>query len=317
MFLSLLLTGTRVPAQTGAVLPAALEGKIDLAEVIRFALEHNFAIRQARARIRAQEGVITAVSAAGLPAVSAPGLYQRSNTPTLRFPTGAGGGLPVFVPIGGYWRFILGFQQTPYAGGGVQAARRGATLTRDAAVDKLRSVVDRTLLDIKTRFYVVLLAREQIKVQDQNLQLLETELHDARNRYQAGAVSQFEFLRAEVAVANAKAPLITARNNHRLAIEELRGVLGAALTDRKDAPPDTVEELGFEPVTADLRSALAAAARDRPELLRLRKLQEAATALVRSARQSVAQAGMRCGSPKCATPPARRHNWTCSRFRWR
>lgn len=47
MFLSgLLLTGTTVPAQTGTVLPAPLEEKIDLAEAIRFALEHNFAIRQ-------------------------------------------------------------------------------------------------------------------------------------------------------------------------------------------------------------------------------------------------------------------------------
>jgi outer membrane protein TolC len=281
----LLLTGTSVLAQTGAVLPASLEGKIDLAEAIRFALEHNFAIRQARERIRAQEGVITTVTAAGLPAVSATGLYQRSNTPTLQFPTGAGGGLPVFVPVGRYWRLILGFQQTLYAGGGVQAARRGAILTRDAAVYELRTVVDRTLLDVKTRFYDVLLAREQIKVQEQNLQLLESELRDAKNRYEAGAVSQFEFLRAEVAVANAKVPLITARNNHRLAIEELRRVLGAAPTDRKDAPPpEIVGELGFEPVTADLRSAMAAADRDRPELLRLRKLQEAAAAGEISAR---------------------------------
>jgi outer membrane protein len=281
----LLLTGTSVLAQTGAVLPASLEGKIDLAEAIRFALEHNFAIRQARERIRAQEGVITTVTAAGLPAVSATGLYQRSNTPTLQFPTGAGGGLPVFVPVGRYWRLILGFQQTLYAGGGVQAARRGAILTRDAAVYELRTVVDRTLLDVKTRFYDVLLAREQIKVQEQNLQLLESELRDAKNRYEAGAVSQFEFLRAEVAVANAKVPLITARNNHRLAIEELRRVLGAAPTDRNDAPPpDIAGELGFEPVTADLRSALAAADHDRPELLRLRKLQEAAAAGEISAR---------------------------------
>jgi outer membrane protein len=317
MFLSgLLLTVVIAPAQTGALSSAPLEGKIDLPEAIRFALEHNFAIRQARERIRAQEGVITTVSAAGLPVVSAAGVLQRSNTPSLQFPAGAAGGLPVFAPIGKYWRLTLGFRQTLYAGGGVQAAERGAALTRDAAVHELQAVINRTLLEVETRYYDVLLAREQIKVQEQNLQVLQRELRDANIRYQAGTVSNFDPLRAEVAAANAKVPLITARNNHRLAIEELRRVLGSAPTaGTGDLPLEVVGELRYEPVTVDLRAALAAARDHRPELLRLRKLQAAAAAGETSARAGYYPSLTLVGSEELRKGPTERFSDSLSGWR--
>lgn len=280
-----LFAGAVVQAESTAATTGALRASIDLPEAIRFALEHNFAIRQARERIRAQEGVITAVSAAGLPAIYATGLPQRSNIPTLQLPAGGSGGVPVIVPIGEYWRLTLGFRQTLYAGGGVQAAKQGASLTRDAAVHELQAVINRTLLEVKTRCFDVLLTRQQIEVREQNLRVLERELRDANIRHQAGTASKFEPLRAEVAVANAKVPLITARNNYRLAVEELHRVLGSPSSAAKDEPPlEVVGQLGYEPVRFDLRTALAAANDNRPELLRLRKLQKAAAAGEISAR---------------------------------
>jgi outer membrane protein len=285
VLLALLLSGGVAQSESTAASTEALPANIDLPEAIRFALEHNFAIRQARERIRAQEGVVTTVSAAGLPVVSATGQFQRSDIPTLQFPSGSSGGLPVIVSVGKYWRLTLGFRQTLYAGGDVRAAKRGATLTRDAAVHDLQAVINGTLLEVKTRYYDVLLAREQIQVQEQNLLVLEGELRDAKIRHQAGTVSNFDPLRAEVAVANARVPLITARNDHRLAVEELRRVLGSAPAAAKDGTPlGVVGELGYEPVSIDLRAALATAHDRRPELLRLRILQEAAAAGEVSAR---------------------------------
>jgi outer membrane protein TolC len=172
------------------------------------------------------------------------------------------------------------------------------------------------LLEVKTRFYDVLLAREHIKVQEQNLRLLESELRDAKVRYQAGAVSQFDPLRAEVAVANAKVPLITARNNHRLAVEELRRVLGALPAGRTDDQSlDVVGALGFEPVTADLRAALSAAHENRPELLRLRKLQEAAETGEISARAGYYPSLALVGTEELRKGPTER--FSDSRTGWR
>ena len=48
---------------------------IDLKGAIGFALEHNFAIRQARERIRQQEGVVIEVTAKEIPNIAATGTY--------------------------------------------------------------------------------------------------------------------------------------------------------------------------------------------------------------------------------------------------
>ena len=46
---------------------------------IVFALEHNFSIRQARERIKQQEGIVVEVSARTIPNVSADAAYQRND----------------------------------------------------------------------------------------------------------------------------------------------------------------------------------------------------------------------------------------------
>src|SRR5690606_3669513 len=104
-------------------------------------------------------------------------------------------------------------------------------LALEAAKLELEAVINAALLDVRTRFYTVLVARERIKVQEQNVELLRRQLQDVRNRFEAGTVSNFEVLRAEVAVANAQPPLISARNNFRLAIDDLRQALGFSTTD--------------------------------------------------------------------------------------
>src|SRR3954454_3722549 len=52
--------------------------QLDLKTAIGFALENNFAIRQARERIRQQEGVLIEVTAREIPNVSAAGSYQQN-----------------------------------------------------------------------------------------------------------------------------------------------------------------------------------------------------------------------------------------------
>ena len=257
-------------AYAAPVRSQVLADHLDLPAAIATALENNFAIRQARERIRQQEGIVTTFSAARLPTVEAAGSYQKSDVTTIV--TGPGG-TRLFLPAGQFWRISLVATQTLYAGGGVRASIHGADLSREAAILDLRAIVDQTLLEVRIRFFDVLLAREQVKVQDQNLELLQARLQDTTYRTEAGTLSEFERLRAEVAVANARPPLIRARNDFRLAFEELRRALGAP-TKLTDASPDTPEiqgSLTYEPTTVDLRQAMDAM-QTRPDLQRLSKL---------------------------------------------
>jgi len=258
--------------------PSLPPGPLDLAGALRFALDHNLAIQQARERIRQQDGVVLEVAARRLPGVGASALYQRND------PDVAQG----FPASGQAWQLSLTATQVVYSAGAVPAAVQASRLTRDAATLELQAVINASLLQVRAAFLEVLLAREQIKVQESNLELLREQLRTVSDRYQAGTVSSFEKLRAEVAVANAQVPLITARNSLRLAGENLRLALG--LVAAPGAPRPELEVAGtltFTPQTFDRAAALDAARAQRPDLQRLAKLASAREEGITTARAAL------------------------------
>jgi outer membrane protein TolC len=173
-----------------------------------------------------------------------------------------------------------------YSGGGVKNALDAQRLARESALLELESVINAALLEVRTRFYNVLLAREQIKVQEENVRLLGQQLQTAKNRFEAGTSSNFEVLRAEVALANAQPGLIRARNGFRIAIDELRQSLGYTNPRAESVRklPEFIGSLEFTPVSYDLQDALAQGRANRPELKRLEKLELAREAGVKVAR---------------------------------
>jgi outer membrane protein len=116
--------------------------------------------------------------------------------------------------------------------------------------------------------------------------LLKEQLQTVRNRFEAGSVSQFEVLTAEVALANAQPELINARNAYRIAIDELRLVLGYRSDSGSDLQkvPAFDGVLEYKPVSYDLAASIAAARERRPELLRLEQLRRARESAVTVAR---------------------------------
>lgn len=251
---------------------------LDLKTAIGFALQNNFSIRQARERIRQQEGVVVEVSASSIPNVSADAAYQLNDREvSTSFPASDRA-----------WQINLTASQVLYSGGGVRASVKSSQLARDAAILDLQAVINDALLQVRTAFYGVLLAREQIVVQESNLELLQQQLKTVTDRFEAGTVSSFEKLRAEVAVANAKVPLITARNDYRLAIESLRQALGftTATPESLRKVPDFVGSLAFTPQQFDLQAAFESARAKRPDLERIAKLADARGESVTAARSS-------------------------------
>ena len=238
--------------------------QLDLKGSLGFAIENNFAIRQAKERIRQQDGVVVEVSARQIPTVAANASYQQNDRDI-------SGGFPASDRA---WAINLTASQVLYAGGGVKASVRSSQLIRESAVLDLQATINDALLVVRTNYYGVLLAREKITVQEKNLELLQEQLKTATDRFNAGTISSFERLRAEVAVANAKFPLITARNDFRLAVESLRQSLGFTtnLPDQIDKLPVFLGTLEFSPTTFDLVAALEASRAKRPELQRLAKL---------------------------------------------
>lgn len=241
--------------------------QLDLRTAIDYALENNFAIRQARERIKEQEGIIVEVRARALPNVAAVADYARNAEEISQ----------AVPPNTQNWTIAIQARQVIYAGGSVRAALDAQKVLREAALLDLRLTINNALLDVRTRFYNVLLAREQIAVQEENIKLFQEQLQNARNRFEAGSVSNFEVLRAEVELANAQPQLIRARNSYRTSTDQLRQAIGYINTSPENLrrTPEFVGTLDFTPTAYDLQASLDQARVNRPEILRFAKLAQA------------------------------------------
>lgn len=264
--------GLRAAPDQQVPMPATL----DLKTAIGFALDNNFAIRQARERIRQQAGVEIQVRAREIPNVSASASDTGNSKEISSY----------FPPTSNTWDIALQARQVIYAGGGVTASIKGARLTREAAALDLEGVINQQLLAVRTQFFTVLLDKDKIAVQEENVQLLQKQLKDAQSRFNAGSTSNFDVLRAEVALANGQPPLIQARNDFRIAIEQLRQLLGYVSVgpDVAKVPEFSGSLVVSGPVNIDLADALQAAHAKRPELQRLERTVEAGEANVRAVR---------------------------------
>jgi outer membrane protein len=269
-----------------AVAPAAetpdVPDRLDIQTAITYALNNSFAIRQARERIREQEGLIVEIKSRALPNAAVNSLYSVTDRELGRDTQAPGAG----TRDSEYWSIALEVRQTLYAGGGVRNALDAQKLARESALLELEGVINAALLDVRTRFYNVLLSREQTKVQEENVRLLREQLQTAKNRFEAGASSNFEVLRAEVAVANAQPGLIRARNGYRIAIDELRQSLGYVNPRAESVRklPEFVGTLDYKPVSYDLQEALSQARMNRPEIKRLEKVELAREAGIKVAK---------------------------------
>lgn len=252
------------PASAQAVMPATL----DLRTAIDLALRNNYAIRSAREQIRQQDGLIVEVQAQRIPNASVSSAYTRQDKSLVQ---SFGPGTP--LPADDNWNISLTVRQNLFAGGGIDASVKSQRLARDAALLSLQAAINTALAQVRVNFYGVLLAREQIRVQEENLRLLREELKTAQSRYHAGVGTNFDLLTAQVAVANGQPPLIQARNNYRLAIENLRQSLGLAARslDLNSAGPEIVGQLAYTPESYDLATVIGSARANRPELQSLAK----------------------------------------------
>jgi len=149
---------------------------------------------------------------------------------------------------------------------------RGTFFQRDSAYFAFRNILDQLLATVKTQFYQVVVNRELIKVQEQSVHLLETQLKDQQNRFEAGTVPRFNVLQAEVALYNQLPQLITAQNNYRISKITLAKTLGLDFQPRRgeNPPLEVIGEMPYIPRTIALADAIERGKERRPFLKQAR-----------------------------------------------
>jgi len=245
--------------------PAIPDNTLD--SMLNYAMEHNYDIQQVKEQIEEQRGLIVEITAAALPNAAVNASYSVDEDSLIT------GGVTPGTGADKHWSVKLQVNQLLYSGGQVGAALRAQKYAEEAVICSLKTTIAQVVYSVSYRFYDALLAREQIQVEQQNVNYLQEQLKTAQDRFEAKTVSKFDVLRAEVELANAQPALIRVKNNYRIAVDELYNVIGHQNSEA--LPYDGSEiagELTFSPIDYALESAINQAMEYRPEMLQLETL---------------------------------------------
>ena len=250
--------------------PNWLTRPLSLADALNVALAQNATILKAKNDLEASHGVVVQTRAVALPSVQATGQYKKTDPGAIENFPGSG------RQPDQNWNAGVQIVQSIYQGGKLIAAIKAAKVTKQQALAQYQATLADTLLTVRLAYYDILLAAEQIIVNEASVNLLERELEDQQHRYDAGTVPHFNVLRAKVSVANARPPLIKAQNDYRIAKNNLSNLLGYNLPREiwDNIPLNLTDTLDAEPYSINLSEALQRALERRPELVALRKTEE-------------------------------------------
>ena len=249
---------------------AWLTQPLSLLQALNIALQQNATILKAKNDLEASHGVVVQTRAVALPKVTASGQYKDTDRNAVEsFPNSPSS-------PDQNWNAGVQIVQSIYQGGKLTAAVRAAKVTKQQALAQYQATLTDTLLAVRLAYYDILLAAEQITVNETSVNLLQKELDDQQRRYDAGTVPHFNVLRAKVSVANARPPLIQAQNNYRIAKNNLSNLLGYNLPRDiwDNIPLKLTDTLDAAPYPINLTMALQQALDQRPELVALRNTQE-------------------------------------------
>jgi outer membrane protein TolC len=219
--------------------PPPADRKLTLEEAVQVALNNNPDVLRAVEQIRLTQGELISVRAQALPQLAVTSSYQLLEQSLV------GPGSP--APQNRFWKMQVGVNQLLFDSGATINAIQGARFVENASYFQLRQTIDQTISNVKINFFQIILNRALIIAQEQSVALLESQLQDQINRFEAGTVPRFNVLQAEVALANSIPPLIQARNNLRISQFQLVRLLGMNYDQANPAqvPFDVVGDLDF------------------------------------------------------------------------
>ncbi len=250
--------------------PEWLTRPLSLVNALDTALQQNAKVQEARNDLETSRGLVVQTRAVAMPQLQANAVYKYTQPNDIEGLT-----------INNYslstpdqnWNSDVQIVQSIYLGGRLTAAFRAATATQKQAVADFETTVANALLETRLAYYDVLLAAQQVRVHEASVDLLQHELSDQEQRQKAGTVPKFNVLRAEVALANERPNLIGARNQYRIAKNNLANLLGYNLPHDvwEDIPLNLTDGFDTAPSQVNLPDAIQQALNRRTELVSARQ----------------------------------------------
>ncbi len=239
--------------------------EISLNEACSLALENNPAINSIRERLVQQDGVLKEARALNRPHISASGNYATFDDARLQ-----SFGDEVNVEST-RWDTSLDATLTIFSGGRNYHYIKGEESRKRSIDSRVTAAEEDLLLLVHEVYYRAWLADRRIAVQKEAISVLGEQLRVTKNMFEAKVGEKYDVTQAEVALANARPPLIRAENDKRRSIDRLQEIIGIPYPAGVDASGIKLEALAEIP-SADLKlsDAIASAMSSRPEVERIK-----------------------------------------------
>jgi len=240
---------------------------LTLEDCINLTLQNNPEIAAAYSGQEAQKSQLKQSKSGYLPQVNGSAGYSRSNANSAAGNTGTNNSYSAGVSAS---QLIYDFGQTS-SSVGIQEK------SYQSAVQNTTALINDKIYALKVAYYGVLSAEESENVYKQSVEQYTEQLKRAKAFYDVGTYPKIDVTSAQVNLNDAKLNLLTAQNLVKTKRQELLNVIGI-----NDANPTFTLQFDktLPPFDITLEEALAAANKNRPDLLS-KQLQ------VESARQNV------------------------------
>ncbi len=253
---------------------------LTLEKCVNLALANNQDLKIAQEKIVESQGRKQEAFGNFLPHLSVSGSYTRlEESPRMT------------VLFGGYEQtFELGpehlysteltLRQPLFTWGKIYHGDRQARLNYELVNEEYRQVKNSLVFDVKRAFYNLLLAKQFVIIAKEAVDVTDSHYRTTRALYKEGRVSDYDVSRAKVQLVNNQTELIKAKNNLKLAREELSILLNTKLEENWEIGGEFV----FEKREVDLEDFVGKAFADRAEIKQLMVREEMSKISIKLAR---------------------------------
>jgi len=222
-------------------------------QAVALAQAQNPDIAIARKKVIGARGGLIEARSGFLPSLSSSGLYdkrQQQSQSQLRQED---------------YNATLKLEQNLYTGGQITSQRGIARLNIEKQNYELQETASHVAMDVRIAFNDLLLNRAKARVRQDSVRVLDEDLKNQQQSFNAGIVGNLNVQRAEVALANEQPELFNAQTQLKDSYLRLGDLFGLDARPGTSAAPFEVSgELQYRPNHPDLNDCLARADANRP-----------------------------------------------------
>jgi len=235
---------------------AVIDGPLSLDHAIITALSNNRELQIVLEDNNVAKGRIIEAYEGVLPHVALEGSYTRQSEDSKTYQE-------TTYPLGEKNNYAGTISVTqPIYSGAATAALRASHYYDALANEQVKLAVQNTIFSTIQVYYQAILANEQLGVTKVYADLAESHLKDVQTKRKYGTASDFNVLRSQVELSNARSEMIRYGNELHTARTNLFKIIGVSQESRVEL----TDKLTYVPLSADEQQAIKDAFANRPDL---------------------------------------------------